>query len=322
MQEHPAIQAVCDQLLDSQPRDIELSLQGLTILPIDLKVLPGPKVLHVSAAMEQGLVDIEELRSPRVPSVKVLNRADMPVFFPAGVVLRGGAQTRIVATPTLVMPGMTVEVAVRCVEAGRWSTHSDRRFRGVSSAPEWLKRSKERRDSAARESHGVRASDQSDTWGEVTVYIEGRGVNSPSESLEDAMEDTISIVIEKRKEMSDEEKTQIQAAIGGAQGVAISRRTEGLVALDLFGTPDLAEHGVPMAVDSVEIEAGNVGRAQPTKAQASALLDAVRKSVLAAAWTVREEGTGTLIDFSTPAGAQGTAFVYKDHVLQTSLSWA
>jgi hypothetical protein len=322
MQEHPAIQAVCAQLLDSQPRDIELSLQGLAILPIDLNVLPGPEVLHVAAAMEQGLLDIEELPAPTVPSVKVLNRADLPVFFPAGVVLRGGAQTRIVATPTLVMPGMTVEVAVRCVEAGRWSTHSDRRFRGVSSAPERLKRSKARRDSAARESRGVRASDQTDTWQEVTVYLETCRVHSPSESLQDAMEDTITIVLEKRNEMSEEEKAQIQAALEGAQGVAITRHPEGLVALDLFGTPDLAEHGVPMAVDSVEIEAGNVGRAQPTEVAASALLDAVRKSVLAAAWTVREEGTGTLIDFSTPAGAQGTAFVYQEHVLQTSLSWA
>ena len=80
------------------------------------------RIFHVSQALKEGWVRIEEMESPTVPTIRLLNEGEHPVFVPAGVLLKGGAQTRVVAVPCVVLAGCSQLVCVRCVEAGRWQT--------------------------------------------------------------------------------------------------------------------------------------------------------------------------------------------------------
>lgn len=55
-----------------------------------------------------------------VPTLKLVNRGKAPVLASAGDVVLGGKQDRILTETVVVAAGQEVEVAVNCVEAGRW----------------------------------------------------------------------------------------------------------------------------------------------------------------------------------------------------------
>jgi hypothetical protein len=323
MQNHPAIQLIRNQLESSAPRESGLELNRFEVTPVDLPPTQEPSVLHVSEAIEKGFIVIEELPKPRVPTVRALNKGTVPVFFPSGVILTGGAQTRIVATPTLVMPGMQVDVSVRCVEAGRWSTRTGRRFDSARTGTSEFTRIKRRRDSHSRQLHSQRAPDQSETWSDVDRVLASKGLHSPTASLERVLhyESERTAIIRQRR--SIQESTRIASATVGARGVTIAHAGRGLVNMELFGTSDLARKGIEMAIESVELETGNAAQsAKSASMTPQALAHAIQSSTREANWSIREEGEGILVDFSTPSGVQGTAFVFGQAVLQTTLSWA
>ena len=82
------------------------------------------EVLHVTHALEQGLVRVEETKPAEVGRLPMLNLSKQPVLVPAGAVLKGGAQTRIVASPVLLLGQSVHHIDVRCVERGRWTPHA------------------------------------------------------------------------------------------------------------------------------------------------------------------------------------------------------
>ena len=149
---------------------------------------PALEVAHFSEALRAGRIVVEELPAPQVPMLRVENRGQKPVFIPAGTMLRGGAQTRIVAVPTLVLGGCVQAVEVRCVERGRWDTSSEKSFTAASSSPHSIKLQKLRRDSTARLSGLSRAADQGETWREVDTWLGEKQIRSPSSSLAAALE--------------------------------------------------------------------------------------------------------------------------------------
>lgn|GEM_PF-3273478 len=323
MKHHPAIQSICQQLESSAPRDSALALNRFEVTPVDLPSVPEPRVQHVSEAIEKGFIVIEELPQPSVPTVRAFNKGTVPVFFPSGVILTGGAQTRIVATPTLVMPGMQVDVPVRCVEAGRWNTHTGRRFHAARTGTSEFMRSKQRRDSHSRQFHRERAHDQGETWRDVDRVLTSKGVHSATSSLESALhhESERTAIIRARR--TPEERERVESATQGARGVAIAHADRGLVNMELFGTADLARKGIEMAIESVELETGNAAESSGAPSMPpNALALAIHASLHQANWSIRESGEGVLVDFSTPSGIQGTSFVFGTAVLQTTLSWA
>ncbi len=322
MPQTAAINAVRELLHTLRPRNVALELADLVVHPIEIAHQDGPTVLHVREALAQKIIEIEELRSPRVPSVTVINHGEIPVFFPAGAVLKGGAQTRIVATPSLVLGNAQARIPVRCVESGRWTTHRDRVFHGVSASPLQMKSAKHRRDVTARQSRLERAADQGETWHHVSEFLAHKEVTSPTQSLIAAMDRETTRSRHQASRRSPVEQERAQQALDGAAGLAVSDRKSGWVAWDVFGVKGLAEQGVRMALESVEVETGDAGR--PSNRDRDTINEQLRlglDTLAAADWTVRSEGPATLVDFSTSTGTHGTALVYEGVVLQATLSW-
>lgn len=315
-----AVQALFEGL---QPRGVTLDFDGLSAVPLDLANVMGPNVLHASEAMVQGLIAVEELEPPVVPTLRVTNNADVPVFFSAGAVLKGGAQTRIVATPILVIAGAAGLVDVRCVEAGRWNTATGKHFTGMTASPLALKSAKHRRDSTARLRHRARAADQEETWGEISTILMCRGIQSESSSLVDALDERAERTLIARRALAPEDLSRSEAALKGAGGLAVIHSNGELASLDLFSSA-LADAGVQMALASIEAETGSVGRPMRSDAGAIGAQLAPFLASLSAAttWVERDQAETTLVDFNTPDAAQGTAFLYQNTLLQVSITFA
>ncbi len=93
--------------------------------PVDVFPVFGPRARTVDyltsvAAASSGLLECCELNPPDRGAVLATNVATVPVLLPAGTLLVGGAQDRVVATGALCPPRAAVVVGVCGVEPDRW----------------------------------------------------------------------------------------------------------------------------------------------------------------------------------------------------------
>jgi len=79
----------------------------------------------LAEAVKNGWIEIEEVDEyAEVDTLKVHYTGSKPLILMAGELLLGGKQDRVVAKDVLIAPNETVEVAVFCVEHGRWDGSS------------------------------------------------------------------------------------------------------------------------------------------------------------------------------------------------------
>lgn len=109
-----------------------VSYQNLTVWPLYAAAGERPEsYLALDEAMEKGLVKVRE-KGPKgsgsVNEVIVENRSSKPLFLLGGEVILGGKQDRILGRDTIVAPRTTSDVAVFCVEHGRWAGGGNGQF--------------------------------------------------------------------------------------------------------------------------------------------------------------------------------------------------
>lgn len=101
------------------------SLQLIPIRPKDLAGKPGPRMISLSKALEQGIASISERGSASTENVhwlRINNKSDKSIFVASGQTLTGGRQDRMVTKDTLLNPtGADQYIPVMCIEEGRWS---------------------------------------------------------------------------------------------------------------------------------------------------------------------------------------------------------
>lgn len=71
-------------------------------------------------AIANGQIVVREKPRPTVPILEIENYGETPVLILSGEEVVGGLQNRIVRTTALLPPRTTWDIAVLCVEAGRW----------------------------------------------------------------------------------------------------------------------------------------------------------------------------------------------------------
>lgn len=182
----------------------------------------------IGDALAAGRVEVDELKTASVRTLRVRVQGPRPVFVPEGTVLRGGLQTRTVNISLLLAEGEH-PIPVSCVEAGRWGryrtfgidpllTDARLRIRKVRSALDSLKT---RREALA---------DQTDVWACVDACLIDLGLHSPTLSYE--------AVLEARREddvRADAEKAARRLK-GAVLGVVVTHESRVLGA-DVFGHP-------------------------------------------------------------------------------------
>lgn len=269
---------------------------------------PASGAVHLADALPRGLVEVRELDPPEVARLLVRNVGDVAVFLPAGTLLRGGGQNRIVAVSALLMPGEERTVDVRCVEAGRWNPQHEERFAATASAPLSLKSGKARRDSEARLSGRQRAEDQGDTWRDVSRVLAEARVDSRTDSLFDAVDRAAKVHRAPPPELR------------GAAGALVASGST--ATLEVFPDPGLRGAGLRTLLESARLDTP-AGQARLFTPEPAAFV-AAREDVLdSPRWTVRPAHGGVLVDFAgTHTGATGCAFVADGTVLHLEMHLA
>ncbi|MDQ1360902.1 MAG: hypothetical protein QOJ44_1279 [Acidimicrobiaceae bacterium] len=159
---------------------------GLSVFPLTSRHTGTVPLLTGPEALEAGLIVVDELDPPEVPSLAITNLADVPVLLVEGEMLIGGDQNRTMNVTVLCPAKSRTIVPVSCVEAGRWGD-DDRRV-VVSSrrhAPASLRAAKTANLRSVMGNGAERLSDQSRIWDEVDRQSMVHGVYSDTSALDD-----------------------------------------------------------------------------------------------------------------------------------------
>ena len=108
--------------------DSAMEYKSLQLVPIRTKDpagQPGPRVISLNKAIEQGMASISERGSASTENVhwlRVNNKSDHIIYVGSGQTFTGGRQDRMAAKDTLLQPtGRDQYFPVMCIEEGRWS---------------------------------------------------------------------------------------------------------------------------------------------------------------------------------------------------------
>ena len=149
---------------------------GLTIVPVlaSGRIPAHPAMRTLDDALRSGTLRIAELGSASVPSILVDNRGWQPVFLMAGEIIVGGKQDRVIREDA-VIPARSgpTEVAVYCVEQGRWTPVAGR-FESAPYAAD-----------ADLRSRAASGAGQEAVWSHVARKSADAGVRSETQSYDD-----------------------------------------------------------------------------------------------------------------------------------------
>ncbi|MDH4178954.1 MAG: hypothetical protein OEV33_00470 [Armatimonadota bacterium] len=256
--------------------------------------------LTLDEAIERGLLEIAELKPAEVNRVRLVNRADEPVFIMGGEMLLGAKQDRIAGDDLVVPPGAELVIPVYCVEQGRWVAKTDAFSSAGALVGSELRKARQRADQGA-------------VWSEVAA--EQSRLNAPSET--GALRS-----VRESAEVQDKMRPYTRALgdfardHGKARGVVACVGSE-IIAADLFGSRTVFRTLWPKLLESYVIDAfDHPGREQT--------LDSVRIRRWLDGITRAEKtrkptpGAGTLYELHG-GGIIGSALAYQEGVIHMEL---
>lgn len=203
----------------------------LKVTPVFIREDFALPLLEFEEALGRGLVEVTEVsEGGSVPNLFVKNSADRDVIIVDGEMLVGAKQNRVVNTTIVVPAGASVEIPVTCVEQGRWG-YSSRNFTSSRShSSSSLRSLKHRTVTDSLRVTGRYTSDQGSVWGSIRAKMERMASPSPTMSLTDVYESSVS---GEDEALLDEE---VKAQAGQVGYFAYVR--EGFAGGDVFGSSE------------------------------------------------------------------------------------
>ena len=191
-----------------------------------------PPLLEFEEALGRGLVEVTEVsEGGSVPNLFVKNLADRDVIIVDGEMLVGAKQNRVVNTTIVVPAHASVEIPVTCVEQGRWRYSSRNFSSGRSHSSSSLRSLKHSTVTASLRETGRYTSDQGSVWGDIRSKMERMGNTSPTMSLTDVYESSVS--------GDDEARLAEEVAARPGQVGYVAHVREGFAGGDVFGSEEL-----------------------------------------------------------------------------------
>jgi hypothetical protein len=221
---------------------------GTTIGPLTLfPVWTETSTVANFALPKDENLKVGELPRATVPFVTVENCGSVDLLIPEGTILVGGFQTRVAASDYIIAASASVEIAVRCVERGRWGGGLQE-HKVDGRAPAHVLSALRR----TLNKDGFTPESQSEVWASVS-RIENHFGTKPSSSLNDifadeGMSDRKNPVARTPKHRASENRIVSEAIldqleafasrpVSGQQGLIIGIAGEP-VSLELYATPE------------------------------------------------------------------------------------
>ncbi len=228
---------------------------------------------------------MQESDGGTVPALLVKNTGAKPVLLVAGDVVKGGKQDRVITSDVVVQPGQTMDVAVNCVEHGRWSAGKTGHSFGYGG----------RGEGSLKKVVQV-AKDQSATWSEVATsngrkaaVIRQKGDTEAADKLAPSTGTYIASL--ENKAVQDEVGPASAALIeslkerAGVVGVVVALG-DSITTAELFGHPALFDRSREDLVRSFVLDgvgADAQGTAPVATEAAAFLRDALQASLVSQA---------------------------------------
>lgn len=163
---------------------------GLVVFPLVTGEDAELPYLLLADALEAGTLEITEVGSGMVPSLRAVNRGAEDVLVLDGEQLVGAKQNRMTSR-TLILPAKSqTEIPVSCMERGRWRSVG-RTFRSAPQHSPSKVRKKARTLEALHAAEGIGpspdalAAAQHEVWSEIRARSDELGVRSDTEALDE-----------------------------------------------------------------------------------------------------------------------------------------
>lgn len=272
---------------------VPITHQGITLIPI---FAPQGRVSNIAIAGNDLVVS--ELPTPTVPQLQVHNPTDTEVLIPAGRILSGGRQTRVVNVSIVVPAGATILIPVSCVEEGRWSGIG--RFadsRRVASRR--VRQTKARSVKRNIDRYKSKASAQSEVWSTISYELSSRGVDADAQLFLE-----VDTALDRRTDRMEVVRKFVADGVQAGQvGVAIAHG-EKILGIEVFPSTEALQGTWEAIVRAAVIDADEFS-IQPESADATrgvAALERFLAEVAATEGTVSDGvGRGTEVHVETPA---------------------
>lgn len=266
----------------------------LALYPLFTVAPAAPAYLTGPEADRLGVLRVaEKPGGATVPELTVHNTGALPLLLLEGETLVGAKQNRTLDASVLVPAGAAADIAVSCVEAGRWGAPRAS-TRSLRHAPTDLRRVKTA--TLAREQ--TRSRKQTEVWSRIARYEAELGAASPTSAMEDIAEsraaDVSSLVVGTRP-LPDQ--CGVAVAIGAT-----------LRGFDCFDKPSTLAVYWESLVAGYALDA--VGAPTDASAPAPAVVEALAHMAAAAPRTA-----------GRPAGLGEAATFAGDGVVGTELRW-
>ena len=280
---------------------------NLTIFP--LYGQNGHEQLYelLSAAIKKKEAEVTEVdEHGSVPTLKVHNRAIMPLLIPEGEILMGAKQNRVTNITVMVHAASEIKLPVSCVEQGRWH-HRSRSFKSRYSAPPSIRAKKTRSALRNRAATGEALSDQAEVWNCVAENLYACSAVSDTGSVTAAFEATES----RRKEYRRHFRLPKSAT-----GMLVTMGDR-VVGLDLFDCHSTLKAYWQRLTDSYFLEAAHGEKALPPASEdiARNFLDSIAENVRLAHTTI---GAGRQIEVQAE-NITGSGVWFEDHLCHLSV---
>jgi ARG/rhodanese/phosphatase superfamily protein len=260
-------------------------------------------IATLEEARRAGSVTIAEHERATVPTLVVENRGATYVLVLAGEILLGGKQNRVMTEDVLLPPGSgPKDVAVYCVEQGRWSApRAEFDARGSFAAP-------------GLRSQVLARSTQTRVWSEVDRYSHLAAAPSPTRSYQHVLEQP-----EVKAHVDAVQSTPGLQAAGSALGAAAFVGPD-LRGIDVFRTPGLFAREWPKLLAAYAVEAyGRPSAAEADERRVRGRVAEALQTAAKAAGSVRgSAGVGHLFEFRI-ADLRGAALVASGGVVHAAL---
>ncbi len=204
----------------------------LKVTPVVIREESALPLVEFGEALARGLVEVTEVsEGGSVPNLFVKNGADRDVIIVDGELLVGAKQNRVVNTTIVVPAGASVEIPVTCVEQGRWSYRSRGFASGGSHSYSSLRSLKHRTVTQSLRETGRFTSDQGSIWGDIRSKMDRLRSSSPTMSMSDVYESSVS--------GEDEARLEAETRPRPGQVGYVAHVREGFAGGDVFGSSEL-----------------------------------------------------------------------------------
>ena len=223
---------VLDRFIESLYTGEAVRVGRLSVTPVFIREEAAMPYLEFEQALARGLVEVTEVsEGGSVPNLFVKNSADRDVIIVDGELLVGAKQNRVVNT-TIVVPAQTsVEIPVTCVEQGRWRYSSREFSSGGSHSYSSLRSLKHRTVTESLRVTGEYTSDQGSIWGDIRDKMRRMRSASPTMSMSDVYESSV----------SREDEARLEEGVRPQPGQVgyFAHVRDGFAGADVFGSTDL-----------------------------------------------------------------------------------